>query len=303
MKSSTGTFYYHRRQDSACHSEWNARVLNRAVLTAGLAALLACHHFVDPVLPANARQFSPPIEYSRWWDMAQACSGISASIASISWFEVPGTLRAPSTGEDLAGYWSPGSNRIVVAEEKKLSGGAVRHEMLHALLQTTTHPRNAFLGRCAGIVDCVEQCIADAGPPPSVPEGASEVTPDFLEIEVDVTPESPTMGQDDGAFTITVAARNPAAHPVVVVLTHPAEGHGRTFWFDIRAVSGGVSDGDVALDNSVAIFSAGETKRKVFDFRIGNNLSNRELPPDTYTVVRGAYGEHWTTHAPIVIQR
>lgn len=235
--------------------------------------------------------------------MTEACSGRSASIASVSWFEVPGTLRNPANGEEVGGYWSSGNNRIVLEEETKLSGGTVRHEMLHALLQKPAHPRAAFLGSCAGVVVCVEQCIADGGPPPVPAPDAIRVTPDSLEISLDVAPQAPTMGQDDGAFTITVVARNPASHSVIVMLPPRIGGRSRTFTFDVRATSGGVSSGDVELDPSVTIFSPGETKRRVFDFSIGNDLASRALPPGTYTVVRGAYGDHWAIHAPIVVQR
>jgi hypothetical protein len=273
------------------------------VLAICLVGLCACWRLVDPQLPPGSRQFSPPVVYVKWWAMTEACSGRFASIESLSWFQVPGTLRDPTNGEDLGGYWSGGSNRIVLAEENKLSGEIVRHEMLHALLQKPTHPRAAFLGNCAGVVDCVQKCIADAGPPPILAPDAVEVPPDSLEISLEVEPLAPTIRQDDGAFTITVSAHNPSSHPVVVRLPQRVGAPSRTFWFDVRAPSGGVTDGDLELDPSVTMFSPGETKRRVFDFTIGNDLASRALPPGTYTVVRGAYGDHWAAHDPIVVQR
>jgi hypothetical protein len=293
----------HRRGNFGCVTKLKLRRPRSGVLATSLVGLCTCGRLVDPQLPPNSRQFSPPVVYARWWAMTEACSGRSASIASVLWFEVPGTVRDPATGEDVGGYWSQASNRIVLAEEKKLSGGTVRHEMLHALLQKPTHPREAFLGSCAGVVDCVEQCIADGGPPPVPAADAIEVTPDSLEISLDVAPSAPTMGQDDGAFTITVSVRNPASHPVIVVLPPRVGAPSRTFTFDVRATSGGVTDGDLELDPSVTMFSPGETKRRVFDFSIGDDLASRALPPGTYTVVRGAYGDQWAIHAPIIVQR
>ena len=271
-------------------------------LVASLLGLCACWDLVDPLLPPGSQPFSPPVVYARWWAMTEACSGRSGSIESVSWFQVPGTLSDPEGGEDVAGYWSLASNRIVLTEENKLNGGTVRHEMLHALLQQPNHPRTAFLGDCAGVVDCSGKCIADAGPPPVPAPNAVQVTPESLEISLEVEPETPTMQQDDGAFTITVLAHNPAAYPVVVMLPSPPAGPSRTFWFSIQGTSGGVIYGDHALDASVTMFSPGETKRRVFDFTIGNDFAAQALPPGTYTVVRGAYGDHWATHAPIVVQ-
>jgi len=62
-------------------------------------------------------------------------------------------------GMDAAGYWSLGGSRIVLTECIVDDGSAVRHEMLHAILQVGGHPRAQFLGACAALVDCEGSCI------------------------------------------------------------------------------------------------------------------------------------------------
>lgn len=281
----------------------NFRIVRSLILSSCVIGLCTCRSLVDPALPPDTQAFSAPVVYARWWAMTEACSGRHGSIESVSWFAVPGPVKNPTNGQDVNGYWSKASNQIVLSEDHKLNGGTVRHEMLHALVQNVGHSRAEFLGGCAGLVDCFEQCVADAGPAPNPPLDAINVTPDALEIGVDVAPLAPSMAQDGGAFTITVTARNPASHPVVVMLPPlPYGTPSKTFSFEVRGPSGSAADVDFDLDPSVTIFASGETKRKVFDFFIGNDPGTRALPPGTYTTVRGGYGERWVTHDAFVIQ-
>jgi hypothetical protein len=181
---------------SARGVKMNLRRLRPSVLASSFVGIFTCCRLVDTQLPPDSRQFSPPVVYARWWAMTEACSGRSASMASVSWFEVPATLRNPANGESVGGYWSSVNDRIVLTEAAKLIGGFVRHEMLHALLKKPGHPREAFLGSCAGVVGCFDQCLTDAGPPPTPAVDAIKVTPDSLEISLEVAPQAPTMGED-----------------------------------------------------------------------------------------------------------
>src|SRR5688572_6639568 len=117
------------------------RVMRGLSSVAAVIGLAACRSLVDPDLPADARQFAPPAVYARWWAMTEACSGLSGDLSSVSWFVVPGVTTVSLNGIEVDGYWSLGSNRIVIAEAGMLAGGKVRHEMLHALLQRRGHPR------------------------------------------------------------------------------------------------------------------------------------------------------------------
>jgi hypothetical protein len=196
-------------------------------------------------------------------------------------------------GRWVTGYWSAGSNRIVLAGEAQLNGAAVRHEMLHALVRHDAHARDLFLARCGGIVECGAACIADAGPARMPDPATVSVTPESLDVEVRVeTFRGYSASADAGGFiTMTVTVRNPAAHPVVVQLpaiAFPA------FFYEIRGSSPQPPAGLGPIDDGVAIFAAGEAKRQVFDFRITAAATSvaDEVAPGEY-VFRGGYGRRY----------
>jgi hypothetical protein len=69
---------------------------------------------------------------------------------------------------------------------------------------------------------------------------------------------------------------------------------------------------DLALDPGVTYFSAGESKRDIFDIAIaaiafprihtvpGQGSGGIALPPGTYTF-RGGYSDHWGTDIDVVV--
>jgi hypothetical protein len=277
------------------------RVSGWLSLVAAVVGFSACRDLVDPDLPQNAEPFSPPPVYARWWAMTEACSGLSGGLASVSWFVVPGVSTVLLNGTPVEGYWSLASNRIVLAGAGKLTGAKVRHEMLHALIKARGHSRAKFLADCGGVVTCAEACISDAGPPPAPDPAAIQIGPEPLEVRVDVEPTTPSRAVEDGFFAVIVSVRNPRMSPVVVQLPPlPIAGGSRTFSYDLAGQSVVLSGNEFALDPSVSVFAAAETKRHVFDFMIGNDLASRTLPPGTYAVQAG-YGGHLVGHAPIVI--
>jgi hypothetical protein len=274
--------------------------LDRLGTAAALVAVLgSCRTITAPERPAGAIELTPPAIYARWWAMTEACSGVTGDFNDISWFTVPGAASFDRDGTQVLGYWTNAGNQIVLAGNASLSGGNVRHEMLHALLRGGGHPRSQFLGRCAGAVDCGAGCIADAGPPPLADATISPVTATSLDVTLDVVPVKPSSALDGGFFTVTVSVRNTATRPVLAKLTATNE-RARSFQFDLRGPSGGLIGTELVLDPSTVTFAAGETKRQLFDFSIGNNLPARRLPPGTYTIM-GAYGSHWTAAAPVVV--
>jgi hypothetical protein len=150
-------------------------------------------------------------------------------------------------------------------------------------------------------VACTPACISDAGAPPSPDPAAKQIGPEPLEVRVDVEPATPSGAVDDGFFALIVSVRNPATYPVVVLLPPRPIGDGPvTYSFDLIGQSTVLSGNEFALDPSVTVFSAGETKRHVFDFRIGNDLPSRSLPAGTYTLQAG-YGGNVVGHAPLVL--
>lgn len=258
------------------------------------ALILAGCDLVDPQLPSNALQFSPPTVYSRWWTMVESCSGMSRPMQRVAFYVVPGAHNLPGQyGRDVVGYWSKASDRIVLAGRRQFDGSLVRHEMLHALLQRGGHPRESFLRQCAGVVGCGLDCIDDSEPPRALDPTTPRVTADALNLGVQISPPTPGPAEDEGFFILTVTARNSAAHPVFVVL-RPREGTlGSTFSLDLRGPAGGLTQGQLAVDVETMMFAAGETKRYVYDFRVGpNDPINRIFPPGQYTA-RAGYDHVW----------
>ena len=258
--------------------------------------LVACESPAAPLLVEGAQRVEPPPVYRLWWEMTQQCSGRPGLLARVRWYVVPGARTIVVQGRQLEGYWTPAGKAIVLAEEAMLDGSLVRHEMLHALHRVAGHPRGAFLERCAGVVLCDLACRAEAGPPPPLDPAVPRVAPDALELHLTVTPPFPTRAQYGGYFTVTVTARNPLDHPVVVNLPPPGDtGPGVSFHYRIDFPGLFEEFADRALDDGVTRFTAGETKRRVFDFHIvgpSEPTLGGGLRPDVYQF-RGGYGGRW----------
>ena len=268
-------------------------------LGVGAPLLVACTRIVEPPLPSGAEVFFPPPVYSTWWKMTEACSALTGSLAAVTWYQTPEVVHDTHSGDVIAGYWVPGSNRIVLTTSVMMDGGIVRHEMLHALLKGGGHPRGQFLGNCAGTVDCEEACAADAGPYPSPPESPIAVPGDSIEITLDVEPQTPARNIDEGRFSLTVFARNRTARWITV---SPAAGADalHTFSFDVHGANGATAGDQRAIDPSQTIFSPHETKRQVFDLVIGDYPIANQLLPGNYTG-RGAFAGWWSSDSSFVI--
>lgn len=260
---------------------------------AGAPLIVACTNVVEPKLPADAEQFSPPSIYSKWWQMTQACSGLTGSLAAVTWYQTGQLVHDTQSGDVIAGYWLPESNRIVLATAVMTDGGIVRHEMLHALIGKLGHPRGQFLNNCGGTVDCEEPCVASAGPYPAPPESPIVVPGDSIEITLTVDPRAASKQIDDGRFTITAFARNKSAHWITV---GPAAGSDvlQTFSIDVQGANGYTSSSKRIVDQSQTIFAPHETKRQVFDMVVGDYPIAHQLLPGDYTV-RAAFAGWWTS--------
>jgi hypothetical protein len=254
---------------------------------------------VDPPLPPDAEQFSAPEIYSTWWSMTEACSGLTGPLGAVTWFKTTEALGNTAHGESVVGYWASSGNRIVLMNSVMLDGGTVRHEMLHALLREAGHPREQFLGKCAGTVPCPEACVRDAGPYPVPPQSPTHIGGDSIELTVAIDPVNPNSA-NGGFFTITVMARNRSAHWATVMPSLASSDTLRTLSFDVSGPNGAISSSETYFDPSQRIFAPGETKKAVFDFRIGDGVFVQQLPAGDY-VVRGGFSDYWSADSPLVI--
>jgi hypothetical protein len=266
-----------------------------------LPLLEACD-LTGPALPAGAEHFVPPAAYQQWWQLTEECSGSSGSFADVRWYRVPGVDVIPlGDGTSVNARWDASGNRIILAGDTEFAGDLVRHEMLHALLRSGGHPRNAFIARCGGVVVCAQECIADAGPAPRPDPEAQVVAPSALEIGVEVTPAAPSSSVNDGNFMMVVTARNSSASPVIVQL--PASGDAGpsvSFGFDIVGRSGEGFFSERADVPEVTRFASLETKRFIFDFHIGQGDTRYYQPPGTFQF-KGSYGGVLAPNPPTVV--
>jgi hypothetical protein len=245
----------------------------------------ACAEFA---LPAGSESFDPPAEYRLWWSMTESCSGLRGSLSDIDWFVVPGVEALPGTQNQYAGQWLEHQNRIVLAGKSQFDGGLVRHEMLHALVRASYHPRAQFLERCAGYVFCANECTKDSEPAPVPPVGTPVVSPNTLEIGIELQPAPLNPSNFGGYFTLIVTAHNPANHAVITDLSPPPGLRGISFSYVLTTNDGHASNGSnftEAYDREETYFRAGETKRTVFDLFVGDYLRGG-VGPGSYA----AYG-------------
>ena len=179
----------------------------------------------------------------------------------------------------------------------------------------TGHPRSVFLEKCGGIVGCGPGCVSDAGLPPQPDAATPRVAPSALEVTSELSPAEPSARVDGGLFTLTVTARNPADHAVIVVLPDRKGGSwGTSYPFDIGGSQSRILGGDLAVDIGVTYFAAHETKRDVMDFAVapykldpldhlpGQGGNGVALSTGTYTF-RGAYGDHWAANIVAVLNQ
>ena len=276
------------------------RVVQIVELTAVTFVLSFCGDASGPPLPTDAEQFSPPAVYSTWWNMTQACSGLTGSMGAVTWFKTSEVLHEPNSDAIVVGYWSSADNRIVLATDHVLDGGTVRHEILHALIKHGGHQRNQFLGNCEGTVVCEDACVRDAGAYPTPPATPIHIGADSLEVTAQVQPQNPTMATDGGFFTITVIARNRSAHWATVQPVFFVTDTTRTFSYDVQGAGSDINDSKFAIDPSQRIFAPGESKRMVFDFRIGDDAFSQQLQLGNYSV-RGSFSDFASNYVTFVV--
>jgi hypothetical protein len=242
-------------------------------------AVVACRAHTAP-LPAGAERFSPPPIYAQWWDLTEACSGLTGDFSRVSWYRVPNSKTVPYREGVLAeGLWQSGSNRIILGGDNVEKGDIVRHEMLHALVHGGGHPRAMFIGRCRGTVVCGGPCITDGSPAPPPDQYAKPVSLEWLRVGIEIVPAAPGGRVNGGDFMMIILAKNPSQRPIIVQLPPSGDGGpsvtfsydiaGRRYW--LRA--------EVPEDSEFAPF---ETKRMIFDFHVGAGRTRYDVTPGVF---------------------
>lgn len=189
------------------------------VLSGLLSLALACDSATDPHVALGAVPITPPARYALWWRLTQSCSGLTGDFASVSWYVVPNTTTVNDQGKQVDAYWISDPDRIVMADARRNDGRVVRHEMLHALLHRTGHPREAYLVGCGGLVACDGECALEAGVYGSPSESAPELQPRDVSPRVDVLAPLPAEVSDSGgAAAVLITITNPRTEPVWVRL-------------------------------------------------------------------------------------
>src|SRR5829696_4310444 len=109
--------------------------------TPGIATLLAavtlagCKDIVAP-LPTGAVQLVPPQHFAAWWSMVEQCAGRTRPIGQVTWYSVEGTEFLDSEGQRVIGLYRNGPDQVVRPSERLKEGRLVRHETLHAILDS-----------------------------------------------------------------------------------------------------------------------------------------------------------------------
>lgn len=134
-----------------------------------------------------------------------------ADFSDVAWYRTPRGSLLVLDGNVEGGHWWSSGNRIVVAQ----SGDPriVRHEMLHAILQTGSHAASYFGERCGAYVHFPsgEETFGPADAPTRSADAVLDVT-----VRAHSTPVS--FAATNGRITVLVEARSRASGPVWVEL-------------------------------------------------------------------------------------
>lgn len=161
-----------------------------------------------------------PIQYATWWNMTEACSGLSGNFDAVSWYTIPvDSLGGFSyEGSEFDGLWFIDGDRIYLAANAVSKGSVVRHEMLHALLQSHGHPVEYFVTRCGALAPCGSACGLSETTR-GVAVNARQVPSESLSVDLSLEPSgAPAESIDSGWVTLTITATNARAEPVWVTI-------------------------------------------------------------------------------------
>lgn len=211
---------------------------------------------------------TPPTAYALWWQLAEACSGVTGDLAAVRWFELPGASQFTVRDTAYQSYWWAVGNRIVVVANKKLDGQLIRHEMLHSLTGPH-HLTQYFRDKCGGYVACEGNCAKEAGSIESPASTAATVEPTALAVSVAVAPQAASIRTYGGwvAIEVTATAQTDSAIWVALTPVGTQSGAAATFgYFFDCAYTGcsGASEYDYIFGTRMG-FQPRQVRRYVFD--------------------------------------
>jgi hypothetical protein len=200
--------------------------------------------------------------------MTESCSGRQGDFRAIRWYIMPNASTFDLDGRQVVGA-TIGHNRIVLADEHRLNGSVVRHEMLHALLDVSGHPRDAFQVTCGGVVACGSICEAEGGGRPVPGSDAPVLAPRDVAPRFEIVPRQPAFSQYRGAVAVIVSITNPLDTPAWVQLTPQAPGNPFSATFGVSVDYGdpdnfGIED-YTWVEGTRFPLAARETRRWVWD--------------------------------------
>ena len=145
-------------------------------------------------------------------------------------------------------------------------------------------------------MNCSASCVDDAGPVAPRTALPLELASTSINVSVRIDPAVPSVQLDSGHFRYVAMAYNRTGRSLRVVDPAPigAPPTRAEFWNELTdSVGTRYVGGALSVDESRAIFEAGETKTQVFDFRIGADPIDRKPPPGIHSV-RGRFGNQYS---------
>jgi hypothetical protein len=118
------------------------------------ALVVGCHHPLEPweeIDLSNALKVEPSAQYIVWWNQLEACSGLSGDVHAVAFYVVPNDSTIQVGSESYWGYWIKNGNKVVLAGAWADNEKLVKHEEMHALLQSALHPPAYFNGPCGDL--------------------------------------------------------------------------------------------------------------------------------------------------------
>ncbi|HWZ59002.1 MAG TPA: hypothetical protein VNW46_08520 [Gemmatimonadaceae bacterium] len=265
-----------------------------------MAGAIACTHDLGP--PAGSQQFTPPARYKAWWRLTESCSGLTGDFSKVRWYRVPNSDSFSLEGSAVNGAWYADGNRIALGDSEMNNGALVRHEMLHALMQSGGHPRSQFLGNCSDIVVCVDRCVHDARGAPDTSDAAPLLGGFAFQLVTRIAPDTVSLSADSGLFSVSIEITNITSTPgrirVPVDSLTPYTQILCIYPSDWPESEGALTDLLPYYETVAPAGTAGATRRVVFDtyaergstslphaFTFSGMFAGHQAPPRTLVVV------------------